>query len=72
MLFRSEAHRASGEPFADPWGEGTYRSDPAHFLMHTIVHDSHHRGQILSLIRQGGRTPEQMDALDSHWAIWRE
>ncbi|MCD0176592.1 damage-inducible protein DinB [Deinococcus sp. 14RED07] len=67
-----EAHRASGEPFADPWNEGTYQSDPAHFLMHTTVHDSHHRGQILSLLRQGGRTPEQMDALDAHWAIWRE
>ena len=40
--------------------------------MHTIVHDSHHRGQILSLIRQGGRTAEQMDALDAYWAIWRE
>jgi uncharacterized damage-inducible protein DinB len=67
-----QAHLASGEPFADPWNEGGYRSNPAHFLQHTIVHDSHHRGQIMSLLRQGGRTKEQMDALDDHWAIWRE
>ncbi|BDP40564.1 damage-inducible protein DinB [Deinococcus aetherius] len=66
------AHLASGEPFNDPWNEGAYRSNPAHFLQHTIVHDSHHRGQVLALLRQGGRTPEQMEALDEHWAIWRE
>ncbi|WP_104989665.1 DinB family protein [Deinococcus sp. NW-56] len=67
-----QAHLASGEPFADPWNEGGYRSHPAHFLQHTIVHDSHHRGQIMALLRLGGRTKEQMDALDEHWAIWRE
>lgn len=67
-----QAHLASGEPFADPWNEGGYRSSPAHFLQHTIVHDSHHRGQIMALLRLGGRTKEQMDALEGHWAIWRE
>ncbi|MFC4640440.1 DinB family protein [Deinococcus hohokamensis] len=67
-----QAHLASGEPFADPWKEGAYASNPAHFLQHTIVHDSHHRGQVMSLLRLGGRTPEEMDALDNHWAIWRE
>lgn len=51
---------------------GAYSSHPAHFLQHIIVHDSHHRGQVMTLLRQGGRTPEQMDALDDHWAIWRE
>ncbi|MBZ9713461.1 DinB family protein [Deinococcus multiflagellatus] len=67
-----QAHLASGEPFADPWNEGGYRSNPAHFLMHTVVHDSHHRGQIMALLRQGGHTKEEMDALDNHWGIWRE
>ena len=67
-----EAHLHSGEPFADPWNEGTYQSHPAHFLQHTIVHDSHHRGQIMSLLRVNGRSKEQMDELDAHWAIWRE
>lgn len=67
-----QAHLASGKPFADPWNEGAYQSNPAHFLQHTIVHDSHHRGQILTLLREGGRTKEEMDALDEHWAIWRE
>ncbi|MFC4426817.1 DinB family protein [Deinococcus navajonensis] len=67
-----QAHLASGEPFADPWNEGAYQSNPAHFLQHTIVHDSHHRGQILALLRLGGRTAEEMDTLDNHWAIWRE
>lgn len=67
-----QAHLASGEPFADPWKEGAYQSNPAHFLQHTIVHDSHHRGQIMTLLREGGRSKEQMDRLDEHWAIWRE
>lgn len=58
--------------FDDPWGEGAYRSNPAHFLQHTIVHDSHHRGQIMALLRAGGHTAQDMDALDNHWAIWRE
>ncbi|WP_102125253.1 DinB family protein [Deinococcus planocerae] len=66
------SHLASGEPFADPWQEGAYRSNPAHFLQHTIVHDAHHRGQVMALLRLGGRTPEGMEALDEHWAIWRE
>ncbi|ACO44910.1 DinB family protein [Deinococcus deserti] len=53
--------------------EGVYTSHPTGFLMHTVVHDSHHRGQIMSLLRQGGRSPEEMDALDRRtWAIWRE
>jgi uncharacterized damage-inducible protein DinB len=62
----------NNQPFADPWNEGTYQSNPAHFLMHTVVHDSHHRGQIMSLLRLGGHTREQMDELENHWAIWRE
>ena len=67
-----QAHLQSGEPFADPWHEGAYQSSPAHLLQYTIVHDSHHRGQIMALLRQGGRTPEQMNVLDGHWGIWRE
>ncbi|SEI93616.1 Uncharacterized damage-inducible protein DinB (forms a four-helix bundle) [Deinococcus reticulitermitis] len=66
------AHLHSGEPFADPWKEGAYRSSPAHFLQHTIVHDSHHRGQIMALLRMNGSSKERMDALEHHWAIWRE
>ena len=58
--------------FPDPWDEGTYQSSPAHFLQHVIVHDSHHRGQIMALLRAGGHTPEDMDTLDHHWAVWRE
>ncbi len=57
--------------FDDPYGEGAYQSSPAHFLQHTIVHDSHHRGQIMALLRAGGHTAQDMDALDDHWAIWR-
>ena len=53
--------------------EGAYKSHPAHFLQHIIVHDSHHRGQILSLLRQGGWTREQLGALDdATWTIWNE
>lgn len=67
-----EAALAENRVFPDPYGEGTYQSSPAHFLQHVIVHDSHHRGQIMALLRQGERTKEQMDALENHWAIWRE
>ncbi|WP_019011309.1 DinB family protein [Deinococcus aquatilis] len=67
-----QAHLASGEPFVNSSREAAYLSSPAHFLQHTIVHDSHHRGQVMALLRQGGRTKGQMDELDEHWAIWRE
>ena len=60
-----------GRPFPDPYDEGTYQSHPAHFLQHVIVHDSHHRGQIMALLRSV-RSKEQMDALEGHWGIWRE
>lgn len=69
-----EAVRAAleeGRTFPDPHGEGTYPSNPAHFLQHIVVHDSHHRGQVMALLRRGGRTPQEMEALDEHWAIWR-
>lgn len=50
-----------------------YESDPAHFLQHIIVHDSHHRGQVMGLLRRGGRSLEQMDALEqATWPIWKE
>ncbi|PNY81199.1 DinB family protein [Deinococcus koreensis] len=67
-----QAALEEGRTFPDPWNEGTYQTSPAHFLQHTIVHDSHHRGQILTLLREGGRSKEDMDKLDEHWAIWRE
>ena len=52
--------------------EGAYESHPAHFLQHILVHDAHHRGQVLSLLRKSGRTPEQMSELDeATWPIWR-
>ncbi len=53
--------------------EGAYKSHPAHFLQHIIVHDSHHRGQVLSLLRRGGWTREQLSALDdATWTFWNE
>ncbi len=53
--------------------EGAYKSHPGHFLQHTIVHDSHHRGQVMNLLRQGGWTREQLAALDdATWTIWNE
>ena len=52
---------------------GAYKSHPAHFLQHIIVHDSHHRGQIVSLLRQGGWAREQLSVLDdATWSIWNE
>ena len=53
--------------------EGAYKSHPAHFLQHIIVHDSHHRGQVMSLLRRGGWTREQLGTLDdATWTIWNE
>jgi uncharacterized damage-inducible protein DinB len=53
--------------------EGDYRSHPAHFLQHVLVHDAHHRGQVMSLLRKSGRTFEQMEELnDAMWSVWLE
>ncbi len=53
--------------------EAAYRSHPAHFMQHCIVHDSHHRGQILALLRQAGRPAELREQLeDETWPVWRE
>lgn len=52
---------------------GAYESHPVHFLQHTIVHDSHHRGQILALLRRAGRPAEERQRLEEEsWPIWRE
>lgn len=52
---------------------GAYASHPAHFLQHCIVHDSHHRGQVLALLRQAGRPADVREALEEEsWAVWRE
>jgi len=64
---------AEGRIFADPWKEGAYASNPAHFLQHTVVHDSHHRGQITTLLRRSGWTKERLEALEeATWPVWRE
>ena len=53
--------------------QGAYESHPIHFLQHTIVHDSHHRGQIMTLLRQAGRPAEAREQLEQEtWPIWRE
>src|SRR5690554_5868346 len=53
--------------------ERAYQSHPAHMLQHCIVHDSHHRGQILALLRQSGRPAVVREELEElTWAIWRE
>ena len=50
-----------------------YESNPVNYLVHAVVHDAHHRGQIMSMLRQSGRTIEEMDALEGQtWPIWRE
>jgi uncharacterized damage-inducible protein DinB len=52
---------------------GAYESDPAMCLLHTIVHDAHHRGQVVNLLRsRGRRSPAELEALDGAiWPIWR-
>lgn len=63
-----QAALAEGRSF-----EEVYESNPVNYLVHAMVHDAHHRGQIMSMLRQSGRTYEQMDALEYQtWPIWRE
>jgi uncharacterized damage-inducible protein DinB len=50
-----------------------YESHPAHFLQHILVHDAHHRGQVMSLLRKNGRTAEEMEGLEeATWPVWRK
>jgi uncharacterized damage-inducible protein DinB len=52
--------------------EGVYQSHPAQIIVHCIVHDAHHRGQIMALLRQSGRTAEERERLEeATWSIWR-
>jgi uncharacterized damage-inducible protein DinB len=53
--------------------DGAYASHPAHLIVHCIVHDAHHRGQIMALLRQSGRSEAQRERLEeATWPIWRE
>lgn len=53
--------------------ERVYESHPAHLIQHCIVHDAHHRGQIMALLRRAGRSFEVRERLESEtWAFWRE
>lgn len=61
-------HVADGTPF-----EGAYESHPAALLLHCVVHDAHHRGQIAALVRRSGRSEERRHALENRtWSVWRE
>jgi uncharacterized damage-inducible protein DinB len=53
--------------------EGAYESHPAQVIVHCIVHDAHHRGQIMALLRQSGRGADERERLEeATWPIWRE
>lgn len=53
--------------------QGYYESHPAALIQHCIVHDAHHRGQIMALLRQSGRPAAAREALEhATWPIWRE
>lgn len=67
-----QAHLQSAEAFADPRGVSTFPSNPAHFLILMLVHDANHRGQIVALLRQSGRSQEKLEELEEQWDIWRE
>ncbi len=68
VLAAVQAAYSSATPF-----EKYFSSDPAHFLQQTLVHDAHHRGQIIVLLRQHGRTLEEMSQLEgATWPIWKK
>lgn len=53
--------------------EGYYQQHPSDLLVHILVHDAHHRGQVMTLLRQGGRSREDLTALEeATWPLWRE
>ncbi len=50
-----------------------FASNPVQMLTLMLVHDANHRGQITTLLRQGGRSQEQLSRLSgATWPIWRE
>lgn len=52
--------------------ERVYTSHPTAFLLHTVVHDAHHRGQVLAQLRAAGRPKAWLDAVDdATWSVWR-
>lgn len=52
--------------------ERVYTSHPTAFLLHTVVHDAHHRGQVLASLRAAGRSRAWLDAIDdATWSVWR-
>lgn len=52
--------------------ERVYVSHPTTFLIHTVVHDAHHRGQVLGLLRAAGKPRPWLDAVDdATWSVWR-
>ncbi len=52
--------------------ERVYTSHPSAFLLHTVVHDAHHRGQVLALLRAAGRSQAWLDAVDdATWPVWK-
>ena len=52
--------------------ERVYASHPTAFLLHTVVHDAHHRGQVLASLRAAGRSRAWLDAIyDATWSVWR-
>ncbi|MDO4262982.1 MAG: DinB family protein [Deinococcus sp.] len=67
-----QAHVRAGKPFPDPYAATAFPSNPAHFLLYIVIHDSHHRGQIVTLLRQSGRSQERMDELEQLWTLLRQ
>lgn len=68
VLSAVQAARNGSEAFSK-----YFASDPLQLLTLMLVHDANHRGQITTLLRQGGRSDEQMIQLAAAtWPVWRE
>ncbi|WP_278913495.1 DinB family protein [Deinococcus wulumuqiensis] len=72
VLKAVQAHVQAGKPFADPYAATAFPSNPAQFLPYIVIHDSHHRGQIMALLRMNGRSKERMTALEELWTLLRQ
>jgi len=52
------------------FGVKVYVDDPRAFMQHALVHDAHHRAQILMTLRLAGHPWREADG--PMWAPWRE
>jgi len=65
----AEAAQDTVHRVAEGFTGGLPHSNPDAFLIHMMVHDAHHRGQVLLALKTSGYPLPDEDAM---WAPWKE